>query len=100
MNQTFFIVFVFLLIMTSSNLIKRTNIWKEKPCGEYSSKEVEILCKAIHSTVNELAEMAGEEQGRSVKEFLIKLVDFYYNMITFIYKNFLINNYFERSGFD
>lgn len=48
--------------------------WKEKPAGEYGSEEVEILFTAVYSTVNELAEMAHIEQGRSVKDLLIKLV--------------------------
>nr|AHL67262.1 kaurene synthase-like 1 [Salvia rosmarinus] len=47
--------------------------WKEKPAAEYGSEEVEILFTAVYNTVNGLAEMAHVEQGRSVKEFLIKL---------------------------
>ncbi|KAH6804553.1 hypothetical protein C2S51_032800 [Perilla frutescens var. frutescens] len=47
--------------------------WKEKPTSEYGSEEVEILFTAVYNTVNELAEMAYFEQGRSVKDLLIKL---------------------------
>nr|QEV81855.1 terpene synthase 16 [Prunella vulgaris]QEY10195.1 kaurene synthase 1 [Scutellaria barbata]WJZ49123.1 miltiradiene [Scutellaria barbata] len=47
--------------------------WTEKPAEEYGSKEVEILFTAVYNTVNDLAEMAYIEQGRSVKPLLIKL---------------------------
>ncbi|XP_042033856.1 sclareol synthase, chloroplastic-like isoform X2 [Salvia splendens] len=47
------------------------NEWKGKASAEYESKEVEILFTALYNTVNELAVMAGVEQGRSVKEFII-----------------------------
>lgn len=51
-----------------------TNRWQEKSAAEYGSEAVEILFTAVYNTVNELVERAHVEQGRSVKEFLIKLV--------------------------
>nr|AZB50376.1 terpene synthase 1 [Salvia officinalis] len=57
----------------SYKILELLKEWKEKPAAEYGSKEVEILFTAVYNTVNELAEMAHIEQGRSVKEFLIKL---------------------------
>ncbi|XP_057802911.1 sclareol synthase, chloroplastic-like [Salvia miltiorrhiza] len=48
--------------------------WKEKPAtAEYGSEAVEILFTALYNTVNDLAEMAHVEQGRSVKQFIIGL---------------------------
>nr|AZB50375.1 terpene synthase 1 [Prunella vulgaris] len=57
----------------SYKILELVEEWKEKPTGEYGCEEVEILFTAVYSTVNELAEMAHVEQGRSVKEFLVKL---------------------------
>ncbi|XP_057802965.1 miltiradiene synthase KSL2, chloroplastic-like [Salvia miltiorrhiza] len=48
--------------------------WKEKAAtAEYDSEAVEILFTALYNTVNDLAEMARVEQGRSVKQFIIGL---------------------------
>nr|QXT24225.1 miltiradiene synthase [Isodon lophanthoides var. gerardianus] len=57
----------------SYKILELVKEWKEKPAGEYGSEEVEILFTAVYNTVNELAEMAHIEQGRSVKDLLIKL---------------------------
>ncbi|KAL1552093.1 Miltiradiene synthase ksl1, chloroplastic [Salvia divinorum] len=57
----------------SYKIIELVKEWKEKPVAEYGSKEVEILFQALYNTVNEVAEMAGVEQGRGVKGFLVEL---------------------------
>lgn len=57
----------------SYKILELVKEWKEKPAGEYGSEEIEILFTAVYNTVNELAEMAHIEQGRSVKDLLIKL---------------------------
>ncbi|XP_057799345.1 miltiradiene synthase KSL1, chloroplastic [Salvia miltiorrhiza] len=57
----------------SYKILELIKEWKEKPAAEYGSEEVEILFTAVYNTVNELAERAHVEQGRSVKDFLIKL---------------------------
>nr|AZB50368.1 terpene synthase 4 [Leonotis leonurus] len=57
----------------SHKILHLVQQWKEKPAEEYGSKEVEILFTAVYTTVNSLAEKACMEQGRSVKQLLIKL---------------------------
>nr|AZB50374.1 terpene synthase 3 [Salvia yangii] len=57
----------------SYKILELVTEWKEKTAAEYGSEEVEILFTAVYNTVNELVERAHVEQGRSVKEFLIKL---------------------------
>nr|AHW04049.1 diterpene synthase TPS4 [Plectranthus barbatus] len=54
----------------SHKILELIKEWKEKPAGEYVSKEVEILYTAVYNTVNELAERANVEQGRNVEPFL------------------------------
>nr|AHL67263.1 kaurene synthase-like 2 [Salvia rosmarinus] len=57
----------------SYKILELVTEWKEKSAAEYGSEAVEILFTAVYNTVNELVERAHVEQGRSVKEFLIKL---------------------------
>ncbi|KAG8375380.1 hypothetical protein BUALT_Bualt10G0094000 [Buddleja alternifolia] len=51
-------------------LIKK---WNEPSAMTYGSEEVEILYTALYNTVNELAEKAYIQQGRSIKHVLIGL---------------------------
>nr|AZB50367.1 terpene synthase 3 [Ajuga reptans] len=60
-------------IEESYKILDLVKEWEDKPAEEYPSKEVEILFTAVYNTVNDLAEMAYIEQGRSIKPLLIKL---------------------------
>nr|UXG91344.1 miltiradiene synthase [Callicarpa americana] len=57
----------------SYEILELVKEWKEKPAADYGSEEVEILFTAVYRTVNEVAEKAYVEQGRSVKHILIGL---------------------------
>nr|AJQ30185.1 kaurene synthase-like protein [Salvia fruticosa] len=57
----------------SYKILELVKEWKEKSAAEYGCEEVEILFTAVYNTVNEVVERAHAAQGRSVKDFLIKL---------------------------